>query len=146
MAKKSGTDWGQILLIGALGGGGLLIFYGYTKWVESGSQGNPVAGTLGSAAGIIVNPIESTLQTAGLIAGGATGLGIGGTVAYKMSKGIMQAGSEAAATETNPLSNLGSGIADWFGNIGSKLIGSGSDVVSAAEPVINDMPSPTVFY
>ena len=133
MAKKNTTDWGQILLIGALGGGGLLIFYGYTKWVEGGSQGNPVAGTLGSAAGIIVNPIESTLQTAGLIAGSATGAAVG----YKVGSGIVQ---------SDALSNLGSGIADWFGNIGSKLIGSGSDVVSAAEPVINDIPSETVFY
>ena len=133
MAKKSGTDWGQILLIGALGGSGLLIMYGYMKWVESGSQGNPVAGTLGSAAGIIVNPIESTLQTAGLIAGGVTGAAVGGKVAYGVIK-------------SPAFSNLGSGIADWFGNIGSKLLGSGSDVVSAAEPVINDMPSPTEFF
>ena len=129
MAKKSGTDWGQVLLVSVLGGSGLLIFYGYTKWAENGSQGNPVAGTLGSAAGVIVSPIESALQTAGLIAGGATGIAVG--------RGIV----------TSPtLSNFGSGIADWFGNIGTKLLGSGSDVVSAAEPVINDMPSPTVFY
>ena len=133
MAKKSTTDWAQILLIGVLGGSGLLIMYGYMQWVESGSQGNPVAGTLGSAAGIIVNPIESTLQTAGIIAGGATGAAVG----YKIGSGIVQ---------SDALSNLGSGIADWFGNIGSKLLGSGPDVVSAAEPVINDIPSPTVFY
>ena len=133
MAKKSTTDWAQILLIGVLGGSGLLIMYGYMQWVESGSQGNPVAGTLGSAAGIIVNPIESTLQTAGLIAGGATGAVVG----YKIGSGIVQ---------SDALSNLGSGIADWFGNIGSKLLGSGQDVVSVAEPVINDIPSPTVFY
>ena len=133
MAKKSTTDWAQILLIGVLGGSGLLIMYGYMQWVESGSQGNPVAGTLGSAAGIIVNPIESTLQTAGIIAGGATGAVVG----YKIGSGIVQ---------SDALSNLGSGIADWFGNIGSKLLGSGQDVVSVAEPVINDIPSPTVFY
>ena len=133
MAKKGGTDWGQVLLVGILGGSGLLIFYGYTKWAENGSQGNPVAGTLGSAAGVIVSPIESALQTAGLIAGGATGAAVG----YKVGQGIVS---------SDTLSNFGSGIADWFGNIGSKLLGYGSDAASAAEPVINDMPSPTVFY
>ena len=133
MANKSGTDWGQVLLIGVLGGGGLLVVYGYTQWVKSGSQGNPVAGTLGNAAGVIVNPIESALQTAGFIAGGATGAAVG----YKVGQGIVS---------SDTLSNFGSDIADWFGNIGSKLLGSGSDVVNAAEPVINDMPSPTVFY
>ena len=133
MARKGGTDFGQILLIGVLGGGGLLVFYGYTKWVENGSQGNPVTGTLGTAAGIIINPIESTLQAAGLIAGGATGAAVG----YKVGSGIVQ---------SDAFSNLGSDIADWFGNIWSKLLGSGSDAVSAAEPVINEMPSPTVFY
>ena len=129
MARKSGTDWGQILLIGVLGGGGLLMVYGYTKWVESGAQGNPVAGTLGSAAGVVINPIESTLQTAGIIAGGATGAAVG----YKVGSGIVQ---------SDAFSNLGGDIADWFGNIGSKLFNSGSTITNEAGNIAQETPLP----
>ena len=125
MAKKSGPDWGQIILIGILGTSGLLIVYGYTKWTEQGSQGNPVAGSLGNAAGFVLNPVESALKTAGFVAGASVGTAAG----YTVGKGIIQ---------SDTLSNFGTGIADWFGNIGSKLVGS--NVPTTTETVVNELP------
>ena len=125
MAKKSGPDWGQIILIGILGTSGLLIVYGYTQWVEQGSQGNPVSGSLGNAAGFVLNPMESALKTAGFVAGASVGTAAG----YTVGKGIIQ---------SDTLSNFGTGIADWFGNIGSKLVGS--NVPTTTETVVNELP------
>jgi hypothetical protein len=117
MAKrKSSVDWGQVATVGIIGGVGLIVLYGYGKWVQNGSQGNPVTGTLTSAGGIIVNPIENTLNTAGEIIGG----GVGSVAAYKVGQGVVNSN----------IGNLGTTIGDWFGSLGDSLSGVASDAAN----------------